>query len=38
MTDSTSVLMAEAAAMALGAAVTDQLQLHHTNFLSDSQE
>jgi len=30
--------MAEAAAMALGAAVTDQLQLHHTNFLSDSQE
>jgi len=38
MTDSTSVLMAEAAAMALGAAVTDRLQLHHTNFLSDSQE
>jgi len=36
--DSTSVIMAEAAAMALAAAVSDRLQLQHTNFLTDSQD
>ena len=30
--------MAEAAAMALAAAVLDRLQLQHTNFLTDSQD
>jgi len=30
--------MAEAAAMALAAAVSDRLQLQHTNFLTNSQE
>ena len=38
MHHSTSVLMAEAAALALAATITAQLQLHHINFLSDSQQ
>jgi hypothetical protein len=36
MIDSVSVLMAEVAALALAAVITDRLQLHHTNFLSDN--
>lgn len=35
--DSSSVLMAEAAAIALAAVVTGKLGLRHTNFLSDNQ-
>jgi hypothetical protein len=38
MTDSTTFVMAEAAALALVAAVTHQLYLPHTYFLSDNQE
>lgn len=38
MQDSASVLMAEAAALALAAAVTARLQIQHTNFLTDNQE
>jgi hypothetical protein len=38
MKDSTSVIMAEAAVLALAAAVTAQLEMYHTNFLSDNQE
>ena len=38
MLDLSSVLMAEAAALALAATVTEQLSLQHTNFLSDNQE
>lgn len=38
ITNSTSVIMAEAAAMALAAAVSERLQLQHTNFLTDNQE
>jgi hypothetical protein len=38
MLDSVSVLMAEAAALALAAVITNRLQLHHTNFLSDNRE
>ena len=38
MSDSTSVLMAEAAALALAATVTHHFHLQHTNFLSDCQE
>ena len=38
MSDSTSVFMAEAAALALAASVTQRLNLQHTNFLSDNQE
>jgi len=38
MKDSTLVLMAEAAALALAVTVTDRLQLNHINFLSDSQQ
>jgi hypothetical protein len=37
MTDSTSVLMAEATVLALGAVGTTQLQLQHTNFLSGQE-
>lgn len=33
MSDSTSLLMAEAAALALAAIVTERLHLQHTNFL-----
>ena len=36
--DSASVLMAEAVAIALAAAITVQLGLHDTNFLWDSEE
>jgi len=38
MLESTSVLMAEAAALALAATVTPHLHLKHTYFLSDCQE
>ena len=38
MLESTSVLMAEAAALALAATVTERLHLQHTNFLTDNQE
>jgi hypothetical protein len=38
MLDLVSVLMAEAVALALAAVITNQLQLHHTNFLSDNQD
>ena len=38
MLDLSSVLMAEAAALALAATVTEQLNLQHTTFLSDNQE
>ena len=38
MTDSTIVIMAEAVALALVAAVTHRLHLPHTYFLSDNQE
>jgi hypothetical protein len=37
MIDSTSVLMAEATVLALGVAITAQLQLQHTNFLSGQE-
>jgi hypothetical protein len=33
MSDSTSLLMAQAAALALAAIVTERLHLQHTNFL-----
>jgi hypothetical protein len=36
--DSVSVVMAEAAALALAAAVTERLHLNNINFLSDNQE
>ncbi|CAD6265658.1 unnamed protein product [Miscanthus lutarioriparius] len=38
MSDSSSVIMAEAAALALAAAVTETLNVHHINFLSDNQQ
>lgn len=38
MQHSTSVLMAEAAALALATAITAHMHLQHTNFLSDSQQ
>jgi len=38
MTRATSVLMAEAAAIALAAIVTDRLHLQQINFLSDNQQ
>jgi hypothetical protein len=38
ITYSSSVLMAEAAALALAATITHQLHLQHTNFLTDNQE
>ena len=37
MSGATSVLMAEAAAIALAAIVADHLNLQHINFLSDNQ-
>jgi hypothetical protein len=33
-----TVLMAEAAALALATAITERMHLCHTNFLSDNQE
>jgi putative N-acetylmannosamine-6-phosphate epimerase len=38
MSDSSSVIMAEATALALAAAVTERLNIHHINFLSDNQQ
>ena len=38
MTGATSVLMAEAAAIALAAIVTDRLNLQQIHFLSDNQQ
>jgi len=38
MTDSNSVVIAEAVALALAAIVTDRMNFNHTNFLLDNQQ
>ena len=38
MIDFSSVLMDEAATLAIAAAITDRLHLQHTNFLCDNQD